>query len=69
MQAPNIRSSIYDGASKVRYDVIAYRALTQGELRHAVRMYWSQPRVACRKRQLRNATITILTLHGLSPGF
>lgn len=68
MQMPNVKSTMKDPKNKVTYDVLAYRPLSYAELLQSVRAYHAQPKVRRRKAPLKNATITILTIHGASPG-
>ncbi len=66
MEAPNVRTSIRDEKNNVTYHVMAYRKLARAEVVQSVRAFQSQPKVR-RKKHVKNATITILTLHGATP--
>jgi hypothetical protein len=68
MQMPNVKSTITDPKNKVTYDVLAYRPLSYAELVQSVRAYHAQPKVRRRRTPLKNAMITIITIHGASPG-
>ena len=68
MQMPDVRSSIRDAKNNVTYHVLAYRPLSHQEVLQSVAMYHAQPKVRRRKKLPRNETITIVTLHGATPG-
>lgn len=68
MQMPDVRTSIKDEKNNVVYHVLAYRKLSRAELVQSVRAYHAQPKVRRRKKPLRNTEITIITIHGASPG-
>ncbi|MET0625727.1 MAG: hypothetical protein ABW250_22520 [Pyrinomonadaceae bacterium] len=44
MQQPNVRNVILDKKRDVRYEIIAYRKLTQAEMEEAVASLWRQLR-------------------------
>ncbi|MGH7593272.1 MAG: hypothetical protein ACRELE_05410 [Gemmatimonadales bacterium] len=50
------------------YRFLAYRRLSRSEMVFGVRQFLAQPRVRRRKKRDRNKVITILTIHGASPG-
>jgi hypothetical protein len=68
MQMPNVRSSIRDAENNVTYHVLAYRRLSKQELIRSVARYQVQPSVRRRKKPLKNQEITIITIHGATPG-
>ncbi len=68
MLMPSVRSTIKDPANNVVYHVMAYRRLSRAELVQSVAMYRAQPSVRRRKRPERDRVITIVTIHGATPG-
>lgn len=60
MELPNIRTVLMDTAKKIRYEVVAFRALTQAELVGAVRYFLSTQR----KKPTRNSCVQIVTIIG-----
>ena len=54
MTMPSVRTSLMDDRNGVRYDVLAYRQLSRGELLTAVRVYLSQRK---RRRKLKRGTL------------
>ncbi len=64
MQMPNVTSTIRDAENNVTYQVIAYRALSYGEMVRSVRMLYAQPKFRRRKKPLQNQTIKIITTLG-----
>lgn len=68
MQPPDVRTSIKDEENNVTYHVLAYRKLSRAELVQSVRAYHAQPKQRRRKKPLKNAQITIITIHGATPG-
>lgn len=68
MMLPHVEHLLRDDTRKLTFRVMAYRKLSRIEVLESVRAYHAQPKVRRRKRALRNATITVLTLYGASPG-
>jgi hypothetical protein len=68
MQLPDVRNTIKDERNNVTYHVMAYRQLAQAEMVQSVRLFHAQPKIRRRKTPLKNKVITILTVHGASPG-
>ena len=68
MQPPTIMTTLRDNDNNVTYNVLAYRHLSRDELIMSVRMYHSQPSVRRRKKPFKNATITIVSILGATPG-
>jgi hypothetical protein len=68
MMLPHIKHLARDSESNVTFEVMAYRSLSRVEVVEAVRAFRAQPKVRRRRKPLRDATITILTLYGASSG-
>jgi hypothetical protein len=67
MQMPNVRTSIRDEVNRFSYHVVAYRKVTQAEMLQAIACFHAERR---RRKKLppRNGSVTIVTIHGASPG-
>ena len=63
MESPRVQNSLVDPDNNVTYHVMAYRRLTEQELRMAVQYYLANRR---RKSPDRNKTITIVSSLGLA---
>lgn len=61
VQIPQVENVYNDQTRGVRYEVLSYRPLTEGELILAVRMYLSQTRT---KRQKRGTVVQITSIIG-----
>ena len=68
MDGPSIRNTLRIPKHNMTYHVMAYRTLTRKELLESVAQFLAQPKIRRRKTPLRNQTITILTVHGATPG-
>jgi len=68
MQMPNVRRSLKDEANNVTYHVLAYRQLSRMEVLQSIAQYKQQSAVRRRKRPLKNGSVTIVTIHGATPG-
>lgn len=62
MNLPNVKSSILDAPNKVRYDIYAYRSLTEAEMNTTVHMHLAS--LPKRKRPKKNSVIKIVTSIG-----
>lgn len=60
MEMPTLQVTVVDEKRKVAYEVYAYRKLTEGEARGAVRMYLSQQR----RQPKKNSRVKIVTIIG-----
>lgn len=61
MEMPKVRNVLNDERAGVRYEVLAYRRLTEGELLTAVRFFLSQRKA---KRPKRGTVVTIVSIIG-----
>lgn len=68
MQAPDVVTDVRDPANNMLYRFLAYRKLSQHEIRFHLGQYLSQPRLRRRKLPERNRVVIIRTIHGVSPG-
>ncbi len=68
MQTPDVRTSMKDEANNFVYHVLAYRKLDHREMLQAIAQYRSQPKVRRRKRPPYDGSVTIITIHGATPG-
>ena len=68
MRMPDVRSTIKDSQCNMTYHFLAYRPLTREEMVRGVAMYRSQPKVRRRKTPEKNKVVTIITVHGATPG-
>jgi hypothetical protein len=64
MQQPKVRSVILDKERGVRYEILAYRKLTQAEMEEAVASLWRQMRRKRLKPPKKGQTIIIETIIG-----
>lgn len=60
MEGPNVRNVLTDERRGVRYEVLAYRALTEDELIMSVRFALSQ----MRRKPKRGQTVTVVSVIG-----
>lgn len=60
METPTLRRTVIDEERSVRYQIFAYRDLTEGEAVAAVRFFLSQKR----RKPKKNSTIEIHTVIG-----
>ena len=60
MEAPNVMNVLTDTTKDIRYEVIAYRALTEEELYMAVRVALGQ----MKRKPKKNSTCQIVTVIG-----
>lgn len=60
MEGPNVLSVLTDQTRNVRYEVQAYRALTEQELVFAVRYYLSH----CKRKPKKGSVVRIVSIIG-----
>lgn len=68
MQMPDVRTSVRDEVNRFSYHVVAYRKVTHAEMLHAIACFHAEQRRRRRKFPPRNGSVTIVTIHGVSPG-
>jgi hypothetical protein len=61
MESPNVLNVLVDEARKIRYEVVAYRTLSQAELVQAVRVGLSMTK----RKPKKNSTIRFITMLGM----
>lgn len=64
MQPPNVRNVMLDKERGVRYEILAYRKLTQAEMLEAVASLWRQLRKKRLKLPKKGDTFVIQTIIG-----
>ncbi len=69
MKRPTILSTLFDAEHNMTYRVFAFRALTEPEMLHAVKLYLAQPRILRLKSRERNKTVTTHSLQGSEVDF
>ena len=62
IEMPSVRNILREQNRKVRYEVFAYRTMTEAELREFLWAYFSQPRV---KKPRRDTVIQIMSSSAL----
>jgi len=61
MESPTIKTTATDRDRNIRYEVLAYRTLTEAEMIMTIRMLWGQKKG---KRPKPNSTITVMSIIG-----
>ncbi len=64
MKKPTILSIFHDAERNMTYRVFAFRALTDLEMVHAVKLYSAQPKILKLKTPEKNKTVTTDSLMG-----